>query len=98
MSHTPTPHDALLKSVFRNPENAASELRLVLPERISALIDWSSLELCPGSFIDPQLIERHTDLLFSVRCGAREARIYILFEHQSTPDGVMPFRLLRYIV
>jgi predicted transposase YdaD len=98
MSHVSTPHNALFKRVFGNPENAASELRLILPAEISALIDWPSLELCPGSFVDPQLAERHTDLLFTVRCAGRDARIYILFEHQSAPDRFMPFRLLRYIV
>jgi hypothetical protein len=98
MSQTTTPHNALFKRVFGNPANAASELRLILPAAISALIDWSSLELCPGSFVDPQLGERHTDLLFSVRCAGHAAPIYILFEHQSAPERFMVFRLLRYIL
>ena len=72
--------------MFGNPENAASELRLVLPAEASALIDWPSLKLCPGSFVDPQLVERHTDLLFTVRYAGRDAQLYVLFEHQSTPD------------
>jgi hypothetical protein len=98
MSHIPTPHNALFIRVFGNPDNAASELRLVLPAPVSVLIDWSSLELCPGSFVDPQLTQRHTDLLFSARLIGSAARIYFLFEHQSTPDRLMLFRLLRYSV
>jgi len=98
MSHVPTPHNALFIRVFGNPDNAASELRLILPAPISALIDWSSLELCPGSFVDPQLTERHTDLLFSAHRIGSDARIYFLFEHQSTPNRLMLFRLLRYSV
>jgi len=98
MSHASTPHNALVRRIFGNPDNAASELRLVLPAEISSLIDWPSLQLCPGSFVDPQLTERHTDLLFSVGLSGREARIYVLLEHQSTPDWFMPFRLLLYIV
>jgi len=98
MSHVATPHDALFKRIFANPDNAASELRLVLPAALSARIDWSTLELCAGDFVDPQLTERRTDLLFTVRCTGQDALIYILFEHQSAPDWLMPFRLLRYIV
>ena len=93
-----TPHNALVHRVFGNPDNAASELRLVLPAEASALIDWTTLKLCPGSFVDPQLVERHTDLLFTVRYAGRDAQLYVLFEHQSTPDRFMPFRLLRYII
>ena len=98
MSHVPTPHNALVHRVFGNPDNSASELRLVLPAEASALIDWTTLKLCPGSFVDPQLVERHTDLLFTVRYAGRDAQLYVLFEHQSTPDRFMPFRLLRYII
>jgi len=96
--NTSTPHNALFNRVFGKPENAASELKLVLPAHVSALIEWPTLELCPGSFVDAQLAERHTDLLFSVRCSGRDALIYILFEHQSTTDWFMPFRLLCYII
>ncbi|HYP75234.1 MAG TPA: Rpn family recombination-promoting nuclease/putative transposase [Polyangiaceae bacterium] len=98
MSHVPTPHNALFKRVFGDPANAASELQQVLPADVAALIDWPSLELCAGSFVDPQLAERHTDLLFSARFAGRKSHIYVLFEHQSAPDRFMPFRLLRYLI
>jgi len=98
MPHVPTPHDAIVKRILGKPENAASELKLVLPREISALVDWPSLKLCPGSFVDSLLAERRTDLLFSVRYAGNEARIYVLFEHQSTIDWFMPFRILAYIV
>jgi len=47
-----SPHDALFKYVFSQPEHAASELRAVLPAELSRRIDWSSLELQPTSFVD----------------------------------------------
>jgi len=98
MPHVQTPHNAVFSAIFAKPENAASELQLVLPKETSSLIDWPSLKLCPGSFVDPQLIDCHTDLLFTVRCAGHEAWLYVLFEHQSTQDHFMPFRLLCYIV
>jgi hypothetical protein len=36
--------------------------------------------------------------LFSVSISGHAAFLYVLFEHQSTVDELMPFRLLRYMV
>lgn len=38
------------------------------------------------------------DLTFTVRLQGHEVVLYVLLEHQSTSDGLMPFRLLRYVV
>ncbi len=93
-----TPHDALFKATFSQVERAAEELRHVLPPALLARMDLDSLSLEAGSFVDAALRERHTDLLFSVRIDGRDARIYLLFEHQSTPDPWMPLRLLGYML
>ena len=79
---TASPHDALVKRTFSVPANAAGEIRAVLPEALAARIDWESLALEPGSFVDDEGRERHTDLLFSALLDGRSARIYVLFEHQ----------------
>ena len=49
VSATKTPHEALSKSVFLQPENAAAELQHVLaPEYVSGIV-WSTLKLeSPG--------------------------------------------------
>jgi len=94
---TPTPHDALFSAVLGQPEHARGALRSVVPAAVAEALDWASLARCPGSFIDPALRGRHTDLLFSLawhRGG--DALVYLLFEHQSTSDERMAFRLLRY--
>jgi hypothetical protein len=93
-----TPHDALFKSTFSQVEHAAGELRRMLPPRLLERMDFSTLTLCPGSFLDEALKERSTDLLFSVAIAGREAFVYLLFEHQSTVEPRMAFRLLRYMV
>jgi hypothetical protein len=94
----PTLHDALVKAVFSDPEHAAGELRHILPPALSARIDWSTLSLRSGSFVDEALRGRHTDILFSARCGPDMLLVYLLFEHQSTDEPLMAFRLLRYMV
>src|SRR5262245_56632449 len=91
-------HDALFRATFSNVEHAAGELRRMLPEAIVERIDWSTLAHEPGSFVDEQLAQHHADLLFSAQMAGRTAYLYVLFEHQSTVDPLMPFRLLRYTV
>ncbi|MFE3446970.1 Rpn family recombination-promoting nuclease/putative transposase [Nocardia sp. NPDC059180] len=91
-------HDAYFRHVMARPDNAASELRAVLPSEIGARIDCPSLELQPGSFVTSQLRCRYSDLLYRTRIDDHPAFIYLLIEHQSRSDRLMPFRMLEYIV
>jgi predicted transposase YdaD len=98
MSDPNRPHDALFKKVFSITEHAASILRQVLPVALARRIDWSSLALCSGSHVDALLADSHADLLFSARLEGKPAMLYLLFEHQSSCDELMPLRLLTYVV
>ncbi len=95
----PNPHDALFKVVLGKPEHARGMLRAVVPPVLAEALDWQTLTLRPGSFVDAALKHQHTDLLYAAtwRDGG-EALVYLLFEHQSTPptEGLMVYRLLRY--
>ena len=98
----PNPHDALVKVVFGKPEHAQGMLRAVVPATLAENLDWSTLTLRPGSFVDLALKEQHTDLLYAAtwRDGG-ELLVYFLFEHLSAPpkkDSLLAFRLLRYQV
>ena len=93
-SHT---HDGFFKAVFSQPEHAIAFFKSHLPPAITAKVDWSSLVVLPGSFVKTSLQQVHSDLLFSVRIGERETLIYLLFEHQSSPDPAMPLRMLGYV-
>ncbi len=91
-------HDALFKMTFSQVEHAAGELQTILPPGLSARIDFATLALCAGTFVDEELRQRHTDLLFSAEVAGKKALLYVLFEHQSTVDPLMLFRLLTYMV
>jgi predicted transposase YdaD len=93
-----SPHDALFKSAFSNPENAAALFRAILPERLLEKLDLSTLTVEPGSYVDDQLASSHSDLLFSVELDARPAFLYTLLEHQSMPHVLMPLRVLKYML
>ena len=92
-------HDQLFKNVFSRPEQAAAELRCVLPTELVRRIDWSTLELQPGSSVDDDdLGERHADALYAVRIAGHDTLLHILLEHKSGPDDLVPFKLLRLLV
>ena len=94
---TEQPHDALFKRIFGDPENAAGELRSVFPQALVDEIDFSTLQPAPTELLDEDLQSRHSDLLFSVRLSGRSTLIYLLMEHQSSEDSLLPLRILCYI-
>jgi len=98
MADPNNPHDALAKWTFSNPTEAAALLRSVLPPELLQHIDFSTLCLAPGSFVDDALRGAYSDLLFTVQFAGKPALIYFLFEHLSTVDGLVPLRLARYLV
>ena len=97
-SLTPAAHtnDGFFKAIFSQPEHATAFFKSHLPSAIAAKVDWSSLVLIPGSFVKSSLQQVHSDLLFSVQIEGRETFLYLLFEHQSTPEPAMRLRLLGY--
>jgi predicted transposase/invertase (TIGR01784 family) len=92
------PHDALFKMTFGNVTRAAAELRAILPPVLARAIDLQTLERVDSSFVDRRFRKRHSDLLFRAMIGGKPGYLYLLFEHRSDPDGLMPFRTLRYVV
>ena len=92
------PHDALFKKTFSEIEHAAAELRAVLPAELVSRTDFSTLTLCSGGYIDETLAGSQSDLLSSAQILGKPALLYLLFEHQSSPDKLLPLRLLRYVV
>jgi predicted transposase YdaD len=91
-------HDALFKATFTDVARAAAELRAVLPEALVARIDFSTLQLVSGTFVDERLRGTQSDLLFEVAVAGKPGFIYLLFEHQSRSDPLMGLRLLSYVV
>ena len=92
------PHDAAFKSAFQKRELAESFFRNYLPERIRRHIDFTHLEITNKSYVDEKLREKHSDIVYKTKINGQPAFLYILFEHQTSPDPVMVFRLLCYIV
>jgi predicted transposase YdaD len=93
------PHDSFFKSIFGDPRNAAEVLRTALPPRVSAHIDWDSLQAVQASFVDDALKQRHGDLVYLARLRqGGDAFLWVLFEHQSSVEWWMSWRMLRMML
>ena len=92
------PHDKLVKSTFSDPDNARAFLQAHLPNNLVRRMDWTSLSLLSGSFIDPEFAATSSDLLFTAKIDGHPAFLYILFEHQNQEDPLIGLRLLTYMV
>ena len=99
------PHDRLFRAVFSDAAEAASLLQALVPQELRENVDWNSLSLVKGTFVDDALRQSESDLLFEAGYGKEterhgrgkdRLRLYLLFEHQSTPDVWMRYRLLKY--
>lgn len=92
-------HDGLFKRAMSVPAHAAGELRSLLPESVTSTLDLDHATLESGTFVDPELQHRHSDLLFRIPLRhnpSQSACVYFLLEHQSEPDPVMPWRVFNY--
>lgn len=96
---TTRPHDALFKSAFEAPADAAALLRELLPPAVQAMVAWKTLGREHGSFVDAMLADHHSDLLFSAQLRTDASQVVnFLLEHQSTIDPTMSLRALSYQV
>ena len=96
------PHDKLFRAVWSNPENAAGFLKHYLPENVLQVLDLSSLETAKDSFIEKELKDYYSDILYKVMLAGKpdhvRGYIYVLFEHKSYFDKNVHLQLLQYMI
>ncbi|MCL6413257.1 Rpn family recombination-promoting nuclease/putative transposase [Pantoea agglomerans] len=95
---TPTPHDATFRQFLSQPDIARDFMELHLPAELRAICDLSTLKLESGSFVEDDLRQYFSDILYRLKTSNGDGYIHVLVEHQSTPDRHMAFRLMRYAV
>ena len=92
------PHDKFFKEIFGKVEVARDFLNNYLPESIMKIVDMNTLEPQKDSFINKELKEIFSDMLFRVNIGKKEGYIYFLFEHKSYTSKSISFQLLKYMI
>jgi len=91
-------HDKLFKETFGSVEIAKDFMNGYLPTSIRDIVDLNTLEPQKDSFINKELQEVFSDLLFKADINNKEGYIYFLFEHKSYKDKLVIFQLLRYMI
>ena len=61
---TDSPHDKLFKEAFGNVENAAGQIRCMVPPSLVEHIDFASLTPVPADFRDSALRDSQSDLTY----------------------------------
>ena len=92
------PHDGLFKASLSNIEVARDLLQTHLAPELVQQIDWDSLQLTNKSYIDEQLSQFHSDMVYACQLNGVDAYIYLFVEQQTEPERLLPFRLLEYNV
>ena len=91
-------HNNLFIGALGDPRHAAGVLRSMLRPEVAAQIRWDTLRRVDTTLVDARLARRHGDLIFQAMLGDQPILIYVLLEHQSDPDDLIPLRLLGYMV
>ena len=90
-------HDQFFRTAMADKRVARDFLMAWLPGELCQRMDFGQLEMQPRSHINDVRQESAVDVLFKTMIEGHEAYIYLLLEHQSTPDSLMPFRMLKYM-
>lgn len=91
-------HDHAFQSAMSDLRVARDFLQHHLPEAVQEQIDLNTLKVHPTTFIDPELRKLVSDVLYSAQFKQQETQafLYVAIEHQSTPDKLMPLRMIKY--
>jgi predicted transposase YdaD len=91
------PHDKLFRETWSNLDNARSFLHHYLPDHVLACMDLETLEISKDSFVEKELLDYYSDMLYKVTLSGKSGFVYVLFEHKSYYDRYVHLQLLEYM-
>ena len=95
-------HDPLVKKFLKDINAAREFVEIHLPLEIRNKCDLSSIRVEPGSYVEDDLKIHFSDIVYRINLlqmnGVVDSCIYVyvLVEHQSGAEILMPLRVLRY--
>jgi predicted transposase/invertase (TIGR01784 family) len=92
------PHDKFFKESFSRKDIAQSFLQEYLPSDLCNQFNFKSLEIIKDTYIDKELTEHFSDIVYRIKILGKSTFIYLLFEHKSYRDNLIGFQLLRNMV
>ena len=95
---TNNPHDITFRDIFSDVKRAKELIEVSLPKEVTELFDWATLSNEEESFVDENLREYFSDILFSIELKTGDKiKIYLLFEHKSYGDNSTWIQLFGYM-
>lgn len=91
-------HDRVFQASFLDKRVARDFFVQHLPPKVLKHINLDILEPCPTTFITKTLGLSQSDVLYKTQINGKLGYLYLLCEHQSKSDELMPFRILQYNV
>jgi len=92
------PHDLFFKRIFSDIRIARDFLWNYLPQEAVEIVDLDYLTPEKSSYVDENLKESLSDMLYKTKIKGQDGYIYILFEHKSYNDPRVLLQLLKYIL
>ncbi len=92
------PHDKFFKETFSIRENVIDFFQGIISEEIVKKLDLSTLALDNNSYVDEELREHFSDIVYTCICNDKELTIALLFEHKSYSVRCPYLQLLRYLL
>lgn len=92
------PHDKFFKETFSIRENVIDFFQGTIPGEILNKLDLSTLTLSNNSYIDEELKEHFSDIVYTCLSKNKELTIALLFEHKSYPETCPYLQLLKYLL
>ncbi|MGB0935391.1 MAG: Rpn family recombination-promoting nuclease/putative transposase [Alphaproteobacteria bacterium] len=96
-SKSVSPHDKFFRSMMEHPKVIREFLDANLPSELKDALDYDSIKTIKTSFITDRLKEKIADVLLKAKCDDEDTYFYVLVEHQSTSQDLLPFRIDEYI-
>ncbi|EHQ90635.1 Rpn family recombination-promoting nuclease/putative transposase [Desulfosporosinus youngiae] len=92
------PHDKFFKETLSDLRTTQDFLQNYLPQELLEFMDLETVTLHKDSFIEKELEETFSDLLFQTKINHKDSYLYLLFEHKSYPSPKVALQLLKYML
>ncbi|MCK8825652.1 Rpn family recombination-promoting nuclease/putative transposase [Fuchsiella alkaliacetigena] len=93
-----TPHDKFFKRSMERKETAKDLLEHFLSSELLAELDMDSLRIEKESFVDEELAEHFSDIVYRTNIKGKESYLCFIFEHKSYRYSDITLQLLRYML
>jgi predicted transposase/invertase (TIGR01784 family) len=91
-------HDKFFKETFSRLEVAQSFIEELFPTDIREKINLADLKRLSDSFVDGELEEYFSDIIYQTNLANQETLVTLLFEHKSYTVPFIHIQLLQYVI